>query len=191
MYKVKTLFIKALHTVLVVVIAGGGFFAGPPQPARADDQANPFVSLNSPISLGGRAGTSFSPNAAYMAVAGSPAKVFKRNCGATYSEVASLGGFYNNYSWDASFSPDGTYLALALKTNGMCVYKRSGDSFSLLPAPDDMPLGAFTYAAWSPDGTYLALTCNDSPKIILYKRSGDTFTRLSFTAWTGIGAYSI
>ena len=182
---------RALYLLMAVIIAGGGFFAGPPQPARADDPANPFVSLNSPISLGGRAGTSFSPNAAYMAVAGSPAKVFKRNCGATYSEVASLGGFYNNYSWDASFSPDGTYLALALKTNGMCVYKRSGDSFSILPAPDDMPLSAFTYAAWSPDGTYLALTCNDSPKIILYKRSGDTFTRLSITAWTGIGAYSI
>jgi uncharacterized repeat protein (TIGR02059 family) len=175
----KIFLTKTLYSFLALVIATSGFSFNPATPARADDPANPFVNISSPVSLGGRYGTSFSPNAAYMAVSGRPAKVYKRNCGATYNEVASLSDAYGTVSWDAAFSPDGTYVALGLAGYPyVSFYKRSGDSFNQLADPAALPPNTCTYAAWSPDGTYAAFSCNSNPRLIIYKRSGDTFTKL-------------
>jgi len=180
MSKMKIFLTKTLYTFLAIVIATGGFSFSPATPALADDPVNPFVNINTPVGVtGGRYGTSFSPNATYLAVSGRPAKVYKRNCGATYNEVASLSDAYGTVSWDAAFSPDGTYVALGLAGYPyVSFYKRSGDSFSQLADPAALPPNTCTYAAWSPDGTYAAFTCNSNPRLIIYKRSGDTFTKL-------------
>ncbi len=42
-----------------------------------------------------------------------------------------------------------------------------------------MPAGTGNGVAWSPDGTYLSIAHTNSPYITIYKRSGDTFTKLS------------
>jgi len=184
--KARAIVTNTLCLLLALIIASGGFFVNPPAPARADDPANPFITINTPSPLPSTPhGSSFSPDGAYLAVAGNKAKVYKRNCGATYSEVATLGGpSTNEASWDAVFSPDGAYLALALNTSGMCVYKRDGDSFTLLTNPTGMPSYGYRYAAWSPDGTYLVCTIstNERPSsgvMVIVKRSGDTLTKLA------------
>ena len=49
----------------------------------------------------------------------------------------------------------------------------------LLPAPAQLPAGLGNAAAFSPDGTYLAVAHNNTPFISIYKRSGDTYTKLA------------
>ena len=48
-----------------------------------------------------------------------------------------------------------------------------------LSNPATLPPATTTGTAFSPDGTYLAVTSNLSPYLIIYKRSGDTFTKLA------------
>jgi len=80
---------------------------------------------------------------------------------------------------DAKFSHDDTYLAVAHSISPyITIYKRSGDVFTKLDNPDDLPTDA-KCLAWSHDSTYLAVGINASPYIYIYKRSGDTFTKLT------------
>jgi|GEM_PF-678621 len=79
----------------------------------------------------------------------------------------------------ASFSPDGTYLAVAVATTPFInIYKRSGDVFAKLTDPSAAS-GSGGSASFSPDATYLAVGVGTSPFINIYKRSGDVFTKLT------------
>jgi hypothetical protein len=81
---------------------------------------------------------------------------------------------------DVAWSPDGTYLSMAIDTSPyIVIYKRSGDTFTKLPDPGTLPAGTAFGVAWSPDGTYMTVTHSTSPFMTIYKRSGDNFTKLA------------
>ncbi len=48
-----------------------------------------------------------------------------------------------------------------------------------LPNPDVLPTGTGYSCSFSPDNNYLAVAHENSPFITIYKRNGDTFTKLS------------
>ena len=56
----------------------------------------------------------------------------------------------------------------------VAVWKIGGDSVSILVMPAVMAA-----ASARKSGTYLAVAHNSSPYITIYKRNGDTFTKLS------------
>lgn len=106
----------------------------------------------------------------------------------TYADYLSI----TPYARASCMSSDGTYLCTILNGDpGIKVYKRSGNTFSLLatPSPTGWPEGyAGMCCAFSPDGVYLACGANGSPYVLIYKRSGDTFTKLSDPATLPGGA---
>jgi galactokinase/mevalonate kinase-like predicted kinase len=71
------------------------------------------------------------------------------------------------------------------------IYKRSGDTFTKLSNPSDLPAGTGRGVAFSSDDTYMAVAHGTSPFITIYKRLGDTFTKLAdpadLPAGTGYG----
>ena len=84
----------------------------------------------------------------------------------------------------SSGSPDiRTYATLSAVAHGtspyVTIYKRSGDTFTKLSNPTDLPTGTGRAVSFDPTGTYLAVAHYGSPYITIYKRSGDTFTKLS------------
>ena len=90
----------------------------------------------------------------------------------------------------ASVFAYGKYLAVSQLTQALRIYGQDVDSFNLInlsayPATDAAGV------AFSPNGRYLALAVQVSPYIIIFKREGDTFTRLaspaSLPTGTGIG----
>jgi Tol biopolymer transport system component len=119
--------------------------------------------------------------------------IYKRN-GDTFTKLANPAILPPGQGRGVAFSPDGTYLAVA-HTNSpfITIYKRSGDTFTKLANPANLPPNA-TNATFSPDGTYLVLTLsvsssNDTnPRIFIYKRSGDTFTKLDDPAEVAPGS---
>ena len=61
-------------------------------------------------------------------------------------------------------------------------YNLGTGAWDVLPNPADMPPQGPAWTAWSSDGVYLALAVADlsSPdNVLVYKRSGDTFTKLA------------
>jgi WD40 repeat protein len=62
----------------------------------------------------------------------------------------------------------------------LLIYKRTGDTFTKLDNPDDLP-GSTLCCAFSTDSNYLAVGADDigGEPIFVYKRSGDVFTKLS------------
>ncbi|MDP2696132.1 MAG: hypothetical protein Q8O87_02665, partial [bacterium] len=92
----------------------------------------------------------------------------------------------------ASFSPDGTYLAIAHSaTPFVTIYKRSGDTFTKLANPTDLPASHGQGASFSPDGTYLAIAHFTTPFVTIYKGAGGPVHKLELglhtTADGGIG----
>jgi peptidoglycan/xylan/chitin deacetylase (PgdA/CDA1 family) len=84
----------------------------------------------------------------------------------------------------SSGSPDiRTYATLSAVAHVgspyITIYKRSGDTFTKLSNPTDLPTSTGRAVSFDPTGTYLAVAHDGSPYITIYKRSGDTFTKLS------------
>ncbi|MDQ0317735.1 TolB family protein [Amorphus orientalis] len=78
-------------------------------------------------------------------------------------------------------SPDDLHIAVATNTSGGGLYllKKNGSSFSQIPmSAGDKPGTTAYYVAYSPDGQYLAVGYNGGSNLIVYRRSGDTYTRL-------------
>jgi len=87
----------------------------------------------------------------------------------------------NNGSFsDALIYEKDTYMAVAHDTSPyITIYKRSGDVFTKLADPADLPAGAGRGFSFSANGVYMAVAHYTSPYITIYKRSGDTFTKLA------------
>lgn len=85
---------------------------------------------------------------------------------------------------NVAFAPNADYLALT-GTSGdfAAVYKRTGDTFALLPTLPSSPSNTMWGCAFSPDGAYLVLsgvsTAGAGEYIFAYSRSGDTFTKIA------------
>ncbi|UOK65275.1 hypothetical protein MT997_13580 [Paenibacillus sp. OVF10] len=56
-----------------------------------------------------------------------------------------------------------------------------GDSFTKLTDPSILPTGFVRGASFSPDGKHLCLAHGTSPFATIYKREGDTFTKVTFS----------
>jgi len=83
-----------------------------------------------------------------------------------------------------AYSLDGMYMAVTTGTNSpyLYIYKRVSEGvFIKLDNPTELPPSGTNGVALSPDGTYLVVTHNTSPFITMYKRSGDTFTKLAIS----------
>lgn len=77
------------------------------------------------------------------------------------------------------YSPDGNYLVIADTTPSLMIFKRVGDSYSILPSPSELPPATSHSASFSQDSNYLALSCHDtSVPFLVYERTGDTFVKL-------------
>ena len=69
------------------------------------------------------------------------------------------------------------------------IYKRSGDTFTKLSDPSDMPSGFVKDIAWTSEGGFLFLAV-DTTNSLLYSRNGDTFTKqLEFGDATGVSIW--
>ncbi len=91
----------------------------------------------------------------------------------------------------AKFDPTGTYLAVGFNFGGsppaperLRIWKRTGDTFTELTRPTDPLNGSstsmVTYSiSWNNDGSSLAMGISVSPYVVIYNRSGDTFTKLA------------
>ena len=82
----------------------------------------------------------------------------------------------------AALSPDGNYLAHTSGSGGSYLYalKRNGNNFTgTVTFSGGLPGGACRAMAWSPDSTYLAVACDSGVFLHIYKRSGDTLTKLT------------
>jgi hypothetical protein len=76
--------------------------------------------------------------------------------------------------------PTGTYLAASLVGASPYInwWKRSGDVWTKLTSPAASS-GACGCCDWHPSGEYLAAGGDTAPKIYLYRKSGDTLTKLA------------
>lgn len=122
----------------------------------------------------------FSPNNEYLAFGGQSGRlaVYKRSGDAFTSVVAPTDstGTLVALAW----SPGSDYLAAAVSGSGgsgsIRIYKRAGDIFTLLP---EIALpGTGRDVSFSRDGQYLAVAHATAPFFTVFRRQGDTFTRL-------------
>lgn len=125
----------------------------------------------------------------YLAVAlnESPYVAIYKRDGDTLTKLLSPSALPAGAAGGVAFSADGVYLAVVHKVApNITVYKRSGDTFAKLSTPSVSPSsrpnnnhGACTFSA---DGVYLAMVPqldDKSGSLVVFKRSGDTFTRLA------------
>ena len=146
-----------------------------------------------------------SKTGSFGSATGCPFSVYKLS-GGTYSRLGDpadvpSGYFMSSLSW----TPDAVYLAVGgdrenSSTTRMVFYKRSGDTFTKLTDPADMPTATVYSLSFDPSGSYLAVGMVTSPYLLIYKRSGDTFTKLTDPAdmptgrvkdlcWSSDGSY--
>lgn len=125
--------------------------------------------------------TAFSKDSTYLALLRNNApfvEVHKRS-GDVFTKLPDFSELPAISASGVAFSPDGTYLvvaALSSTTRNIFVYKRSGDVFTLLP--DDISIPQPLTPVFSPDGNYMAIRSLTAPFVVVFRRNGDTFTRL-------------
>lgn len=168
-------------------LAVGG--AGSPCLTIYKRSGDAFTKLPDPNTLPNGQGDSldFSSDDTYLALgaSGAPYLVIYKRDGDTFTKLPDPSTLPPEDGNDVAFSSSGTYLAVAhLQPPYITIYKRSGDTFTKLPDPDTLPVqsGLADYEAdgvsFSPDENYLAVAHDDEPFVTIYKRSGDTFTKL-------------
>lgn len=108
--------------------------------------------------------------------------IYKRNSGGTYTKLANP-SVMPAYSVDyVRFSPDGNHLAVLGNHNCFYIYKRNGDTFTLLAQPDITPNGnGVRDISFSPDGRYMAVSATSGSyyRPWIYKRNGDNYVKLA------------
>ena len=155
--------------------------------------SQPLTPSNIPLTIA--TDIAFSYDDTYMAVAHSKTGSFGSATGCPFSVYKLSGGTYSKladpadvpsgyYMTGVAWSPDAVYLAVGgdrenSSTTRMVIYKRSGDTFTKLSDPADMPGSTVQKVRFDPTGTYLVVGMISAPRVLIYKRSGDTFTKLT------------
>ena len=124
----------------------------------------------------------------FLVTVGTRLSVYARS-GYTFTRTAQINLFGSNAKLAASF--DGSYLAAVNSgTEGgvQHLFKRSGADFTPLRLLSG--LGAVSQACFSRDGVFVAFSSTAAPYIFIYKRSGDTFTKLANPATLPTGEAS-
>lgn len=140
----------------------------------------------------------FSPSGDFLAVGISnitQPRIYKRS-GDSFNRLltgvptASLTGY------SAKFSPDESYVVFCgsgTSPGNLHIWLRDGDVFTRSAATT--PIAVFTDVDVSPDSAHIALGCSSDNSPMVYKRSGDSFSRLTsgvatpYTSSNGV-AYS-
>lgn len=120
-------------------------------------------------------GCRFDPTGAYLARGGYNDPVIWKRTGDTFTQLTVPTSGFTNHIVRFAISAGGTYFAFGAGSGGIKVYKRSGDTFTIVST---ISLSSNSLSlAFSPDNTYLAYT-NDAYTLKIAKRSGDTFTEI-------------
>lgn len=129
-------------------------------------------------------GVAWSPDSAHMAVArfDSPYIHILMRSGASWIHILQAGG--GDYPGRCvAFSPDGVYFAAGRDTISTQLWKRSGNTYTMISGPAGTSAnGAYAIPAglaFSPDGMYLACAPTSGQRMSIFKRSGDVFTALA------------
>ncbi|MES2488540.1 MAG: hypothetical protein V4607_02025 [Pseudomonadota bacterium] len=140
----------------------------------------------------------WSPDSTYLSatVDDSEASLFVyKRTGDVFNKLPTPSYTAPNFASEHAWSPDGTYLAVGgYGTDKLTIFKRDGDDFTAL-YPDIAPdsLDNVVTPTWSADGNYLAVSnlpsdpANVLPDVIVYRRDGDTFTKVN-DSWPTSGA---
>lgn len=145
-------------------------------------------------------GLSWSVDGTYLAVATDHTPyiyVYKRS-GDTLTKLSDPATIPNGACYDCAISPNGTYLAVVgnISTSDpgpwLYVYKRSGDTFTLLNSPGSASAPNYIGrgACWSADSVYLSVPSEALGYLtpVTYKRSGDVFSIIDYPSnWSGGG----
>jgi WD40 repeat protein len=154
-------------------------------------QGDTFTKLPDPAVLPSPSGgvPVFSSDDTYLAVGqgNSPYIIIYKRSGETFTKLPDPASLPSSGVSGVAFSSDDTYMAVTFTLSPfIAIYKRSGDTFTKLPTPAYVPTQQGTAVAFSPDDTYLAVgngyggfEGEGLPFIQVYKRSGDTFTKLA------------
>lgn len=130
---------------------------------------------------------SFSPDGKYLACGSTsfPRLTIYKRSGNTFTKLPNPLELPASYVYALRFSDDGVYLAVMVWASPtIYIYKRIGDTFTKLSTPSVQPAGDAQVgtASFSSNGDYLATghvsSFGSSPFATVYKRSGDTFTKL-------------
>ncbi len=76
-----------------------------------------------------------------------------------------------------AWSHDSVYLSMGQSDGTVFTYKRSGDTFTKLAYPATAGVGGIGDLSYSHDSNFLACVQANSPKHIIYSRSGDVLTK--------------
>ena len=152
---------------------------------KVDSSTDTFTKLTGiPTALSGAVvgGLAWSSDSVYLMYAGGGIPSYggyKVTTGDTFTALT-IGTTPSGTGQVMEFSPDNTYLAIGTTTN-FAIVKRSGDTFTILTGqPASMPAGETNSISWSADGNYMLVGGINDP-IIIYSRSGDTFTKIADT----------
>ena len=146
-----------------------------------------YTKLSNPavIPTGTVHGVSFSGDGIYLAVSGTDTgseflRVYKRT-GGSFAVLPTIADQPAGASEDCSFTQDGTYLAVSASAAvpELIIYKRTGDIFAKLTFADGSGTGLCSACAFAPDGSYLFGQFSNTPYLRVFKRSGDTFTKIA------------
>ena len=106
--------------------------------------------------------------------------IYKNTATDTWTLLTGLLPLTSNVALSVQFDPTATYLAVGLQSSYLSstlhIYKRTGDTFSLVSAPASVPTNPVSDIKWYETGNYLLVSV-DSTNSILYQRKGDTFTQ--------------
>ncbi len=131
----------------------------------------------------------FSPDGVHLVLGLSSSPfiaIYKQN-GDTFTKLADPAIFPSTTVRGLDFSSDGNYLAMNLSAEPFInIYKRDGDTFTKIADPvGGLPTATLfgEGVAFSTDTVYLAVgqrvTTPETPVLHMYKRDGDTFTKLA------------
>jgi len=96
----------------------------------------------------------------------------------SFSEAFNYSTIFNNDVYDMKYSHDDTYIAItSVITPFLSIYK--DPNFTSSPLSFTIPTSYCSRCSWSSDSIYLAVGLNADPRMLIYKRSGDTFTQLA------------
>ena len=152
------------------------------------------VKLADPASLPYASGRTveYSDNGVYLSVGSGSSqylRIYKRSGDILTLLANPTGGMPADTVSSTSWGFGDTYLAVTQRLTSpyVKVYKRTADTFAKLP--DLVTGGVIGYSSdFSPDGTYLAVVGDGGDRVVVFKRSGDTFTALSSPASLPLGS---
>ena len=155
----------------------------------------PWVKLADPATLptGSGTGATISSDGMYAAVShnNSPyISIYLRESG-VFVKCPDPADLSPSNGWRCRFTPDAVYLAMGNSTSGgLIIYKRFGSSsniFTKLADVDVPPAGYVQDIAFTWDASYMAVALSPDAapwtgSVMIYKRSGDTFSYLATLA---------